>query len=592
MLLGLPRSFRLMFLSPASKKTWVLALAGLLAAGCRAAPNDGGEGKSVELAPGGEWFIEQAQAVGLEFVHTNGMTGRFYPPEIFGPGVALFDYDNDGDLDIFVQQGRRLGESELLSEQPMTGRLFRNDIATASSGQPELRFEDVTERVGIQAREYGMGVAAADFNNDGCVDLYLTNFGPNQLFRNNCNGTFQEVARISGVSDPSWSVSAAFFDYDRDGWLDLFVANYLDYTTDIDGACFAVTGERDYCPPTRYRPKRSRLYHNNGNGTFTDVTVKTLAGGEFGPALGVVAADFDRNGWVDIFVANDGQPDELWVNQENGTFRNDGLISGAALNISGHATASMGVDAGDFDNDGDDDLFHTNLTGEGSTLLVNNGTGLFADETRQRGLLVPSLPHTGFGTAWLDFDNDGWLDIFSVNGKVRVVEGSSRAGGPFPYQERRQLFHGLGDGRFVDVTDRAGSIVQAMNVSRGAAFGDVDNDGDTDVVIGNDNGPLELLINTIGSRNHWVGLRLVDGRYRRDMLGARVEVIRADGFSQSRRVRSDGSYASASDSRVLVGLGASTDPISVRVTWPDGREERWAQVPIDGYVTLVEGAGQ
>ena len=567
----------------------------LLAVGCRPAESDSSGNSGTALTDVDrrerEWFVDQASAAGLEFLHTNGMAGRFFPPEIFGPGVALFDYDGDGDLDAFVQQGRALGSDVRSSTRPSGGRLFRNDLVGAGA-DTVLRFADVTERSGIQALEYGMGAAAGDFNNDGCVDLYLTNFGPNQLFRNTCNGTFDEVGRQSGVSDESWSVSAAFLDYDRDGWLDLFVANYLDYSIDIDGACFALTGERDYCPPTRYRPQQSRLYRNGGNGTFTDVTARALVDGDFGPALGVSTADFDGDGWLDIFVANDGQPNELWVNQKNGTFRNEGLLRGAALNSDGRPTASMGVDAGDFDNDGDEDLFRTNLTGEGSTLLVNSGAASFFDATRARGLLVPSLPHTGFGTAWLDVDNDGWLDILSVNGKVRLLEASSREVGPFPYRERKQLFRGGNTGQFVDVTSQAGAVFQVMSVSRGAAFGDIDNDGDTDVLVGNDNGPLQLLINEIGNSNHWVGVRLVSREGRRDMLGARVDVIRADGSVRSRRVRTDGSYASANDPRVLVGLERSTEPVTVRVKWPDGSEETWTQVPIDAYATLVEGSGK
>ena len=437
-----------------------------------------------------------------------------------------------------------------------------------------------------------MGVATGDFNNDGCVDLYATNLGRNQLFRNNCDGTFTDVSRQSGTDDPSWSVSAAFVDFDQDGWLDLFVGNYLSYSIETDQPCYGLAGQPDYCAPSVYRAQRSRLFHNNRNGRFTDVTAKALVGGDFGPALGVVTADFNGDGWVDLYVANDGQANQLWINQHDSTFRNTALLSGSALNADGRATASMGVDAGDFDNDGDEDLFFTNLSGEGDTLFVNAGSGMFEDEARRRGLHLQSLPHTGFGAAWADFDNDGWLDILAVNGAVRIIESLAVAKDPFPFHERNQLFRNSGDGRFDDVTDQAGAAFQLSEVGRGAAFGDVDTDGDTDVLIGNNNGQVRLLINIVGSDSHWLGLRLVGQQAPRDMVGARVAVIRRDGTTLWRRARADGSYASANDPRVLVGLGASAEAPTIRVVWPGGRVEQWTEVPIDRYITLKEGTGK
>ena len=365
-----------------------------------------------------------------------------------------------------------------------------------------------------------MGVAAGDFNNDGCVDLYLTKFGPNQMFRKQCDGTFADVSRQSGTDDPGFSVSASFVDYDRDGWLDLYVGNYLDYRIETNQQCFLVSGERDYCPPTAYRPQPDRLYHNNRDGTFADVTAKALVGGEFGPALGVATADFDSDGWLDIYVANDNQDNLLWMNQRNGTFRNTALLSGAALTAEGKAEASMGVDAGDFDNDGDEDLFMTELTGEGSNLYVNDGRRVFEDRSARSGLGPRSLAYTGFGTAWFDFDNDGWLDILTVNGTIAAIEALRRAGDPFPFHQRRQLFRNLANGQFEDVTERAGTAFQLSEVGRGAAFGDIDNDGDVDVLVGNDAGRTRLLINNVGGRKHWLGLRLVGEKAGRDMYGA------------------------------------------------------------------------
>jgi hypothetical protein len=452
-----------------------------------------------------------------------------------------------------------------------------------------------------------MGVATGDFDNDGRIDLYRTAFGPNQLFRNNGDGTFTDVSDRSGTGDPRWSVSASFVDIDRDGWLDLYVGNYVDHSVGERIRCYSPTGKRDYCGPRSYKPLPDRLYRNRGNGTFADVTAEAQVSREHGSALGVVAADFNADGWADIYVANDGEPNLLWVNQRNGRFRNTALLAGAALNSVGSAEGSMGVDAGDFDNDGDEDLFVTNLVGETNTLYVNDGTGLFEDRTATVGLGVPSLPYTGFGSAWFDFDNDGWLDLLVANGAVRIKEALARPTDPFPLHERNQLFRNLGAGRFEEVTARAGAVFELSEVSRGAAFGDVDNDGDVDVLVTNNNGPARLLINHVGQRNRWVGLRLVGGSTSltadaepgrrvggsgpRDMLGARVAVFRHQGPPLWRRARADGSYGSANDPRVLVGLGDQATVPRIRVMWPSGRVEEWTAVAVGRWTTLKEGSG-
>src|SRR5438552_845595 len=336
------------------------------------------------------------------------------------------------------------------------------------------------------------------------------------------NGMFSDVARQTGTGNRGgWGVTAAFVDYDRDGWLDLFVGNYLHYNTAADVHCLSVTGRRDYCPPNSYRPQPSRLFHNRGDGRFEDVTAKAFIGGAFGPTLGVSTADFNGDGWIDIYVANDGQPNQLWINQHNGTFKETGFLSGSAVGGTGQAEASMGVDAGDFDNDGDEDLFVTNWLDQMNVLYVNDGAGSFEDRRAASGLGSPSLAKTGFGIAWFDFDNDGWLDLFVANGGVATIEALARAKDPLPLRMTPQLYRNLGNGRFEDVSSAAGAVFNTALVGRGAAFGDVDNDGDTDVVIGNTGGPLQLLINDVGSRNHWIGLRLAA---KRDMLGARVEI--------------------------------------------------------------------
>ena len=558
---------------------------------------------------GPAWFVDRAKESGLTFAYFNGMSGEFLFPEMLPGGVALFDYDNDGDLDVFFVQGRMLDAAQSLGDAtippaslPLRGRLFRNDLVINPDGSHTPHFTDVTERSGIDAHGYGMGVAAGDFDNDGCVDLYVTNFGRNQLFRNNCDGTFTDVSKQSGTDISGWSVPAAFVDYDRDGWLDLYVGNYVNWDIPSDQKCTGLTGKRDYCTPAVYRPQRDRLFHNNRDGTFTDVTATALPGGPYGPALGVTTADFDNDGWIDIYVANDGRENVLWMNQRNGTFKNVSVLAGVAVRANGRPGGSMGVDAGDFDNDGNEDLFTVQLPSEGASLYRNLGSGLFEDLSAASGLGRMTLGYTGFGTAWFDFDNDGWLDLLVANGAIEAIK--ERGAQLFPYGERKLLFRNLHNGRFENVTPKAGASFQQFEVSRGAAFGDIDNDGDIDVVISNIHAPARLLMNTVGNRRHWIGLRLLGspagarrnpvdtGPVRwRDMLGARVEVIRRNAPTLWRRARSDGSYASANDPRVLVGLGDAIDPPTVRVHWPDSRIEEWRAVAIDTWTALRQGEG-
>jgi hypothetical protein len=569
----------------------------LLAAGCTAGKDASREPSHDQRAASDiEWFTDRAHDTGLDFVHFNGMSGKFYQPEIMGPGVALFDYDNDGDLDVFVVQGEMLGNGKPLlplpSGAPRGGRLYRNDLEIKPDGARTLHFTDVTEQSGIKTIGYGMGAAVGDFDNDGWPDLYVTGFGRSQLFHNNGNGTFTDVTERSGTGNlGSWGVSAAFVDFDRDGWLDLFVGNYLNSSLQNYVACTGVTGHPDYCRPSAYGAQPSRLYRNVGGGKFVDVTIASGLAGQYGPALGVSTADFNGDGWIDIFVANDEHENQLWINQHDGTFKNTALQAGVALGSSGQRNANMGVDAGDFDGDGDEDLVITELVGQGSTLYVNDGSGSFEEQSVRTGLRAASLPYSGFGVGWLDFDNDGWLDILSVNGDVIRNTASSHKNDPFPLGQRNQLLRNIG-GRFEDVTSRAGRVFDLIEVSRGAAFGDIDNDGDTDVVVANDAGPIRLLINNVGNRNHWIGLRLVGEKAHRDMVGARVAVMRSRGPTLWRRARADGSYASANDPRVLVGLGNSSEAPRVRVLWPSGRMEEWTSVAIDRYTTLREGDGK
>jgi len=537
-------------------------------------------------------FKDVANEAGLKFQHYNGMTGKFYLPEITGSGAALFDFDNDGDLDVYLVQGNILEPNTKPNstvfpwreaESPR-GRLFRNDLAGK-----KLSFSDVTEKSGILATRYGMGAAVGDINNDGLPDLYLTNLGSNQMYMNRGNGKFVDVTKESGTDDPRWSTSASFFDYDRDGWLDLMVVNYADFTPANSPNCYAATTARDYCTPRVFRAPGNRLFHNKGKGIFEDLTASAGVDKEFGHGLGIVTADFNDDGWIDIYVANDGDPNQLWINQKNGTFANDALLAGAAVNRNGQTEAGMGVDVGDFDGNNTDDIFVTHLMDETNTLYVNLGQALFEDRTREAGLGVPGRRFTGFGTFFFDYDNDGWLDLFIANGAVQLLPDLVRKNDPYPLGQPNQLFHNTGKASFVEIDDAATEL-KVLEVSRGAAFGDIDNDGDTDVLVTNNNGPVRLLVNQVGTRNSWVGLRLT-GKDGRDMLGAQIEVVINKNYVLRRRSRTDGSYLCGNDPRVLLGLGPAKGVQSVRVRWPGGKVEEWQNVLPGQYQILKEGTG-
>jgi enediyne biosynthesis protein E4 len=541
-------------------------------------------------------FREVAQEVGLTFRHFTGSTGEYYMPEIMGAGVALFDYDNDGDLDVYLVQGTMLDPAQNLSRAkfpPAAGwkpgnRLFRNLLSETG----KLQFIDVTEKAGVGHIGYGMGVAVGDYDNDGFQDLYVTNFGHNVLYHNNGDGTFTDVTAQAGVDDPRWSTSAAWVDYDRDGRLDLFVANYLDFTIRGNKLCYASTGERDYCTPKMYTPVPARLFRNRGDGTFEDVTEASGIGSAIGPGLGVVCADFNGDGWPDIYVANDGAPAHLWINQRNGTFKERSLLSGTAYNVQGAPQAGMGVAAGDFDNDGDEDILKTNLTHEGCNLYVNDSRGNFEDASAEFALFQPTFPFTGFGTEWFDYDNDGWLDVFIANGAVNRI--ASLRGNSYPFGEINQLFRNEGGGKkFRDMTQVAGTPFALSEVSRGAAFGDIDNNGAIDIVVANNNGPVRLLLNQTKSRNrnHWLLVRLEARHGNRYGIGAKVEV-RQRGRKLTRRAHTDSSYLSSNDVRVHFGLGEDARIETLIVYWPEGRVEAWEQIQADQIVTIRQGTGR
>ena len=527
-------------------------------------------------------FVDVTQEAGLDFTHLNGSTGELLLPEVIGAGGALFDYDNDGDLDLFAVQGAMLRRGVDDAATAPRSRLYRNDLG--SDGR--LHFTDVTARSGIVAVGSGMGAATADYDNDGWIDLYVTSLGSNRMFRNNGDGTFSDVTTKTGTGDTRWSTSATFVDYDQDGWLDLFVAHYVNFSLDMKRACFSAGSARDYCNPSVYDPVPDRLLHNNRDGTFSDVSVRAGITRSSGRGLGVLAADFNADGWTDLYVANDGDPNQLWINNHGASFVDEGLLAGVALSRAGMPQGSMGIDAGDVDGDGDDDLFVTNLDNESNTLYVNVGRGLFEDRTVERGVFKLGL--TGFGTHFIDVDNDGWLDLVVVNGAVRHLASQVQRGDPYPLKQPKVFFRNDGGRRFVDATAQAGAAFETLEVSRGLSMGDLDNDGDSDLVIFNNSGPARVLINRASRGRHWVGVRVVDGRSGRDGLHTRLELVRSAG-PLWRHVHTDGSYGAASDPRVLFGLGGDGSPQAVRVHWLGGKVEEFRGLTVDRYWVLETG---
>ncbi len=540
------------------------------------------------------WFTELTGADAPDFIHFNGMSGEYYFVEMTGQGGALLDYDNDGDLDLYLVQGAMLGNGKTYQQAlppprriPPMDRLYRNDLSMDPNGKAHPHFVDVTEQSGIRATGYGMGVAVGDIDQDGQVDLYVTQYGANLMLKNNGDGSFSDISATSGTAGKEvWSTSAAFLDYDRDGLPDLYVANYVDYSVDDNKRCYSRSSSRDYCGPSAFTPVHDRLYHNLGGGRFEEISDRLLIDYKSGPGLGVIGADLNADGWTDIYVANDGGANQYWINRQGRDFTDDALFSGAAVNRAGRAEASMGVDAGDFDNDGDTDLFVAHLMGETNTLYVNDGQGLFEDQTIARGLAAGSFPYTAFGVGWLDADNDGWLDLLILNGAVQVIRQQAQAGVPYPLRQPNQLFISRQGKEFEEVHYAKGSPLKREDVSRGAAFGDLDNDGDTDAVVFNNSGPVQVLINTRGQNRAWLGLRLWDKDGRADPIGTRVALQRPARKTLWRRGRRDGSYCSANDPRILFGLGRGKGGPRLRIQWPDGSTSDLKAPPINRYIDI------
>ncbi len=575
----------------------------------------------------------EATVSGLQFTHTSGARGDYFLFETMGAGAAFFDYDDDGLVDLYLvngfdlpawtrqivpinlarqdQEGYWVTEdyapplrfegqadsamyalSQATSQNPQRNRLYRN--------QGGGRFADVTHKAGVGDTGYGMGCAVGDYDNDGHADLYVTNYGPNALYHNQGNGRFADVTHKAGVGDPHWSTSAAFVDYDQDGDLDLYVVNYLDFTlennricggfldarSEVGGRVRKIAPERrTYCSPRRYNGAPDILYRNEGNGRFVDITREAGVFSLFGKGLGITIGDLDDDGAIDLYIANDGTRNFLYRNNGDGSFTDSALRAGAAYNAAGQAEASMGVDAGDFDNDGDLDLFATHFSRESNTLYRNDGANTFADISEEAGLAQPSLSFLGFGTFFFDADNDGDLDLFVANGhvrdRVRLIEPDLR------YAQSNQLFENTSAGTYIDASAFSGPIFQDAYVSRGAAFADIDNDGDLDILVTNCNGPARLYCNQLASRAHWLSLRLIGTRTNRDAIGARVRLT-CGTRTQVREVHTSGTYLSANGVRLHFGLGDCTEVDGLEIRWPDGSRQEMQRVPVDRFLVVEQ----
>jgi hypothetical protein len=503
----------------------------------------------------------------LNFTHDPRLGGKYFFPEVMGAGCAFLDFDNDNDLDIYFVNG---GEDYV----------FRQD----QNGT----FTNITNVSGLNDKGYGMGVAVGDIDNDGDVDVFVSNYGPNLLYRNNGNGTFTNVTEKAGINTTGWSTSAVFFDYDRDGFLDLYVARYVQLNPSV--VCTDRAGRKDYCGPDAYEAEPHLLFHNKQNGTFEDVS--TPAGINRLPrkGLGVVSADFNLDSWPDLYVANDREPNNLWINKQNGTFQDRALPLGAAVNAMGQSEASMGVAVGDVNQDGRPDLFVTNLRDETNTLYVNKGVTGFQDNSVASGLGLPSLPLTGFGTGFFDFNHDGNLDVGIVNGRVTrgvLLKKNRPANSWDDYAEPSLLFQNLADGHFRNL----GGITSELQNGRGLAFGDVDNDGDVDLLVNNCGGEARLLRNDLNPKGHWLLIRAVDPTLKRDAYGATITVTVA-GKNLTRWVNPAYSYLSSNDPRVHFGLGSATSVEKIQVLWPDGVTETFPSTQPDQILILRKGSSK
>ncbi len=558
--------------------------------GCTPSARDGGPTSGPASAP--PWFADVTDEVGLDFVHEAGTVGDYFMPEIMGSGAALLDFDGDGRLDIYLIQNEDAPEdSGAARDRPAArNRLYRQG--------GDGRFADVTDASGLGVAGRGMGVAVGDVTNDGRPDVLVTEYGGARLFLNRSGETFDDVTRAAGIDNPFWGTSAAFFDFDRDGWLDIIIANYVVYSP--TRPCSDQAGQRDYCGPAPFPGSAARLFRNLGatpgeasSVRFRDVTVASGLGELSGPGLGVICADFDGDRWPDIFIANDGKPNFLWINRRDGTFAEEALYRGVALNAMGQAQADMGIAIGDVDGDALFDLYVTHLTDELHVLWKQGPRGQFTDRTAVSGLARPSWRSTGFGTVMGDFDHDGALDLAQVNGRVKFLAGPSPPGTPFwnAYAERNQLFANDGNGVFRDVSRANDALCGTPAVGRALAVGDVDGDGALDLLVTVVEGRARLYRNVAPSRGHWLMVRAVEPALGgRDAHGAEITVI-AGSRRWARLIQPAASYLSSNDPRAHFGLGDVARVDRIEVIWPDGSEAVFPGTDADRVVVLERGNG-
>jgi hypothetical protein len=525
-------------------------------------------------------FTDVTSAAGIRFKHNSGAFGKKYLPETIGSGCAFLDYDNDGWQDILLVNSMDWPENKKRKSFPA---LYRNN--------KDGTFTDVTHQAGLGVEIYGIGVAIADYDNDGNQDIYITAVGPNRLFRNLGNGKFADVTARAGIGDPGFSTSAAWFDFDRDGSVDLFVGNYVEWTVQTDLNCTLDGTNKSYCTPQTYKGQSATLYKNRGNGTFENVTARAGMNDPAGKTLGVALLDYDDDGWVDLFVANDTEPNKLYRNNHNGTFTDNGVIAGVAFSEAGTARAGMGVDAADYDGSGKPGVVIGNFTNESIALYHNDGSGLFTDEAPSSGIGKMSAQSLTFACFFFDYDLDGMLDIFAANGHVSddisVVQPTVR------YAQQPHLFRNRGRKKFEEVTAKLGRALNRAIVGRGAAYGDFDNDGDLDLLLTTSNGPARLLRNDNANQNDVLRANTIGARSNRVGIGARVVVKTSKGITLSGMVRTGSSYCSQSELPLTFGLGPPEEGMTVtlEITWPGNQKETIPNIKANQSVVVQEGKG-
>ena len=544
------------------------------------------QGQSAPPASGAhsvEAFVDNTQRLGVNFQYRASHTSRKYLLETMGTGVALLDYDNDGRLDIYLVNGAPLSDPTRKGTVPeKTDSQYWNRLYHQ---KPDGTFEDVTEKAGLEGTGYGMGVAVADYDNDGFEDLYVTAYGGNKLYHNNGNGTFTDVTQKAGVAGGGWSTSSAWVDLDGDGFLDLVVLRYLDWDFDDVWCGERQPGHRAYCHPDFFKAISPLVYHNNKDGTFTEVAQK-VGLGKPGKGLGLAIADYDRDGHIDVFVANDSMAEFLYRNKGDGTFEDVGLDSEVAVDVDGRTYAGMGVDFADFNNDGWPDLVVTDLANQRYALYQNKGDGYFTYVSTTSGIGQMTMAHSGWGVRFLDYDNDGWKDLLIAQGHdLDTIELN------FPnlhYREPMLLARNTGRG-FIDVSAQSGNVFHQAWVARGLAVGDIDNDGRLDAVVTTNDGSVHVLHNETATQNHWILLQLVGHKSNRDAIGAEVTVLTASG-PQYAIVSTAGSYLSASDKRVHFGLGQEAVVQRIEIRWPSGIRQTLKDVSADQILQIDEPA--